>query len=119
MSSAQTKELIIGAIERFEEEVPSLRQLKLVAKLELAAHGADAPIWRVEIPGPAVVRDAAADARIEITISRSHFNELAADGRLRQWVEAYEQGHVKVSGDAAVTRLLGTVIQRQLGRSRQ
>jgi hypothetical protein len=29
---------------------------------------------------------------------------------------AYEHGHVRVSGDAAVTKLLGNVIQRQLVR---
>jgi hypothetical protein len=51
-------------------------------------------------------------------VARSHFNELADDGRLTNWVEAYEHGHVRVSGDHAVIKLLGNVIQRQLARSR-
>lgn len=117
MSSGDTRSLIRQAVERLQEEVPALRQLTLVVRLELRARGTDVPIWRVEVPGPQISRDPAGDARIDISVSRSHFNELAADGRLRDWADAYERGHVRVSGDAAVTKLLGNVIQRQLGRS--
>jgi hypothetical protein len=116
MSAGDTKALIRQAVERLAEEVPALKQLKLVIRLELRARGTDVPIWRVEVPGPKVNRDPAADARIDVAMARSHFNELAADGRLGQWVDAYEHGHVRVSGDAAVTKLLGNVIQRQMAR---
>ena len=118
MSATETRELITRAVERFEDEVPSLRQLKLVAKLELQARGGDAPIWRVEIPGPKVSKDPAADARLDVVVARSHFNELAQDGRLRHWVDAYERGRVKVSGDPALVKLLGSVIERQQARTR-
>jgi hypothetical protein len=118
MSSGDTRSLIRQAVERLQEEVPALKQLKLVVRLELRARGGDAPIWRVEVPGPKIDRDPAGDARVDVSVSRSHFNELAADGRLRHWAEAYEHGQVRVSGDAAVTKLLGNVLQRQLGRSR-
>ncbi|HEY6776677.1 MAG TPA: hypothetical protein VI122_09215 [Thermoleophilaceae bacterium] len=118
MAAGDTRSLIRGAIERLQDEVPALRQLKLVAKLELRARGGDVPIWRVEVPGPKIDRDPAADARVDISMARSHFNELATDGRLRDWVEAYEHGHVRVSGDAGVVKLLGNVIQRQLARAR-
>jgi hypothetical protein len=117
MASGDTRSLIRQAVERLQEEVPALKQLKLVIRLELRARGTDVPIWRVEVPGPQISRDPAGDARIDISVARSHFNELAADGRLRHWAEAYERGHVRVSGDAAVTRLLGNVIQRQLARA--
>jgi hypothetical protein len=117
MSSADTRSLIRQAVERLQEEVPALRQLTLVIRLELRARGTDVPIWRVEVPGPQISRDPAGDARIDVSVSRSHFNELAADGRLRHWADAYERGHVRVSGDAAVTKLLGNVIQRQLART--
>jgi hypothetical protein len=70
------------------------------------------------VPGPKISRDPAGDARVDISVARSHFNELARDGRLRDWVEAYERGHVRVSGDAGVVKLLGNVIERQLARSR-
>jgi len=117
MASADTRSLIRQAVERLQEEVPALRQLTLVIRLELRARGTDVPIWRVEVPGPQITRDPAGDARIDVSVARSHFNELAAEGRLRHWADAYERGYVRVSGDAAVTRLLGNVIQRQLART--
>ena len=116
MSASDTKAQIAQTLARFLDEVPALRNLQLVIRLELRAHGGDVPIWRVELPGPKVDRDAAADARIDVSVARSHFNELAADGRLGHWVDAYEHGHVRVTGDPAVTKLLGNVIQRQLAR---
>ena len=118
MSSADTKHLIAGAIEHLADEVPALGQLKLVIRLELRARGGNAPIWRVEVPGPKVDRDPAGDARLDVSVSRSHFNELAKDGRLRHWAEAFEHGHVKVTGDPAVMKLLGNVVERTLARAR-
>jgi hypothetical protein len=116
LTSPGTRDLIAQAVARLQEEVPALRQLKLVVRLELRARG-DVPIWRVEVPGPKIAKDPAGDARIDVSVSRSHFNELAAEGRLRHWVDAYEHGHVRVSGDPAVTKLIGNVIQRQLART--
>ena len=116
MSSADTKTLIKQAVENLQGEVPSLRQLKLVIRLELRARG-DVPTWRVAVPGPEISKDPAGDARIDVSVARSHFNELAAEGRLKHWVDAYEHGHVRVSGDPAVTKLIGSVIQRKLART--
>lgn len=116
VSATDTKALIADAIERLAAEVPSLRQLKLVIRLQLPSRGGDAPIWRVEVPGPKVDRDPAGDARLDVTVQRQQFNELAREGTLRQWQKAYEQGHVKVTGDSAVVKLLGNVIERQLVR---
>jgi hypothetical protein len=116
VASADTRTLIKQAVENLQREVPSLKQLKLVIRLELRARG-DVPIWRVEVPGPVISKDPAGDARIDVSVARSHFNELAAEGRLKHWVDAYDHGHVRVSGDAAVTKLIGNVIQRQLARA--
>ena len=118
MASSDTRALIEQGLERFLDEVPALKQLKLVARLELSARGGDAPIWRVEVPGPKVAKEPAGDAKLDVVITRSHFNELAKDGRLKRWAEAYRTGHVKVSGEPAVVSLLGNVIQRQLTRAR-
>jgi hypothetical protein len=109
---------VVGAraLARLQDELPALRKLQLVIRLELRARGGDAPIWRVELPGPKVDRDPAADARIDVSVSRSHFNELAADGTLEHWVRAYDTGAVQVSGDRAVLSLLGNVIQRRRAR---
>jgi hypothetical protein len=87
-----------------------------VIRLELQARGGDAPIWRVELPGPKIDRDPAADARIDVSVQRPRFNELAAEGLLEDWVRAYDTGAVKVSGDRAVLSLLGNVIQRRRAR---
>ena len=118
MSATETKALIAEAVSRLQEEVPALRQLKLVVKLELRARGGDAPIWRVEVPGPRIDRDPAGDARVDVSVARPQFNELAKEGTLKQWAEAFDHGHVKVSGDQAVTKLLGNVFARQRARVR-
>jgi hypothetical protein len=115
VAGLSTRELIAQAVDRLQGEVPALKQLKLVIRLELRARG-DVPIWRVAVPGPEITKDPAGDARLDVSVARSHFNELAAEGTLRHWVDAYEHGHVRVSGDPAVTKLLGNVIGRQLAR---
>src|SRR3954453_2103397 len=116
MSSGDTRQLIEQAVTRFTAEVPSLANLALVIRLELRARG-DVPTWRVEVPGPKISKDPAGDARLDISISHSDFNQLVKDGRLREWVRAYEHGHVNVSGEPAVVKLVGNVIERQLARS--
>ena len=118
MSSTDTKGQIVRAVERLQNEVPALGKLKLVVRLELRARGPDTPIWRVEVPGPKIAKDPAGDARIDVSVARSHFNELAEDGRLRDWAEAYDHGHVRVSGESAVLKLLANVIERQRARAR-
>jgi hypothetical protein len=117
VSSADTRTLIATAVERLAQEVPALGQLKLVVRLELRARG-DVPVWRVEVPGPKITKDPAGDARVAVEVGRAEFNELAAEGTLRQWVDAYERGHVRVAGEAAVLKLLGNVIERRLARAR-
>lgn len=119
MSATDTKALIATVVERLGDEVPALKQLKLVIRLELPSRGGDAPIWRVEVPGPKVDRDPAGDARLDVTVQRQQFNALADDGTLREWARAYDQGHVRVTGDSAVVKLLGSVIERQLARGKR
>jgi hypothetical protein len=116
VSSADTKTLIRQAVQNLQQEVPALKQLKLVVRLELRARG-DVPIWRVQVPELEISKEPAGDARLDVSLSRSHFNELAAEGSLKHWVDAYEHGHVRVSGEPAVTKLIGNVIQRQLART--
>jgi hypothetical protein len=70
----------------------------------------------VELPGPKIDRDPAGDARIDVSVVRPRFNELAAEGLLEDWVRAYERGDIKATGDKAVLALLGNVIQRRRAR---
>ena len=118
MSSQDTRALIAQAIENFMTEVPALRNLKLVVRLELRAKGGDVPIWRVEVPGPKIAKEPASDAKVDISVARPDFNKLAAEGRLKDWAAAYERGQVRVSGDAGVIKLIGNVALRQMARGR-
>ena len=114
--AASTKELIETAVANLQSELPALAKLKLLIRLELRGRG-DVQIYGVSVPGPTVVKGEPDMARIEVSLPRSHFNELAEEGTLKHWVEAYEHGHVRVTGDAAVMKLIGNVIQRQLARA--
>jgi hypothetical protein len=116
-STTDTRDLIEQAVHRLAAELPALRQLRLVVRLELKSRG-ESPIWRVELPEPKVTKDPAADARVDVSVIRANFNDLAREGTLKQWVRAYERGQVQISGDQSVVKLVGNVIQRHLVRAR-
>jgi hypothetical protein len=116
MATTDTKTLIEGAVARLVDEVPALRNLAIVVRLELRERGGPA-VWRVETPGPKASRDPAAEGRLEVAIDRPAFNKLAEKGRLGDWVAAYEKGVVRVTGDPNVMKLIARVIE--LRRSRQ
>jgi hypothetical protein len=117
MSTADTKALIEQAIARFQAEVPALAQLKLVFELELRGRG-DIQLFRVELPGPRITRDIASDAKVRLSVPRSHFNELASAGRIRHWREAFEAGHVRASGPPQILQLIANVVAKQEERTR-
>jgi hypothetical protein len=104
-------------VTRFLEEVPALQPLKLVAGLELRGRG-DVQMYRIELPGPTVTKDIAADARVRLSVSRSHFNELATKGHVRDWREAFAHGDAKATGIEEVMKLIVNVVDRQEERSR-
>jgi hypothetical protein len=104
-------------VRRVLDEVPALRQLKLVVGLELRGRG-DVQLYRVELPGPRIVKGVAADARVRLSVTRSHFNELAAEGRARHWREAFEHGHAKAEGAPEILKLIAVVVARQEERAR-
>ncbi|MGI8805042.1 MAG: hypothetical protein ACR2IN_05040 [Thermoleophilaceae bacterium] len=114
---ASTNELIAQAVEGIQAEVPALANLKLVVALELKGRG-DVQLYRVEPPGPKVSKDPAADARVRVAVARSHFNELATDGRVRHWREAIESGHMKVTGPEQILKLVANVVARHDERAR-
>ncbi len=114
---ADTKSLIETAVKRFLEEVPALANLKLVAGLDLRARG-EPQMYRVELPGPKVTKDIAADAKVRISVSRSSFNELATKGHVRDWREAFEKGDAQATGIEQVMKLIVNVVERQEERGR-
>jgi hypothetical protein len=112
---ASTQTLIETAIRRFQEEVPALAKLKLVFELELRGRG-DTQMFRVEVPGPKIPKGVADHARVTVEITRSRFNELAAEGHVADYVAAWEHGDVKASGDSNVLKLIAQVIERHESR---
>jgi hypothetical protein len=117
MSTAETKVLIEEGIARFQKQVPALERLKLVMELELRGRG-DIQLFRVEVPGPKVTRDIASDAKVRLSIPRSHFNELAREGTLRHWRDAFESGTVKATGPVEILKLIQSVVEKQEERTR-
>jgi hypothetical protein len=104
-------------VKRFLTEVPALEPLKLVAGLELRGRG-DIQMYRVELPGPKVSKDIAADAKVRLSLSRPRFNELATKGKVRDWREAFAHGDVQASGIEQVMKLIVNVVERQEERAR-
>ena len=102
---------------RFLAEVPALEPLRLVVGLELRGRG-DVQLYRVELPGPRISKDIASDAKVRLQVTRSHFNELAAEGRVKQWRAAFEHGDAKATGPDQILRLIRQVVERQEERSR-
>ena len=114
---ASTADLIRAAVEGLQDDVPALARLKLVFGLELRGRG-DVQLYRVELPGPKISKGIGDDERVHVSIPRSHFNELVADGKLEHWHEAYDHGHVKVEGDPKIQQLVGQVIAHAEARGR-
>ena len=117
MSTADTKAQIETAIKNFQREVPALEKLKLVFELELRGRG-DIQLFRVEVPGPKITRDIASDAKVRLSVPRSHFNELAREGGIRHWREAFASGTVRATGPTEILRLISSVVEKQEERTR-
>src|SRR4051812_25722947 len=113
---ADAPELIATGYRRFVAEIPALAKLKLIVRLELKGRG-DVQGYRVQIPGPEVRKAVPNDARVEVALPRSRFNELATKGTVQDWHAAFEHGDVKVGGDPEIQKLVGTVIARHEARS--
>src|SRR3954447_15293085 len=104
-SSTDTRDLIEQAVHHLAEELPALRPLKLVIRLELKSRG-ESPIWRVEPPGPVVKKDPAAGARVDVSVIRANFKELAKAGTLKQWAPAENPRLVQLSRMPSVVKLV-------------
>ncbi|HEY3944203.1 MAG TPA: hypothetical protein VGL78_03165 [Solirubrobacteraceae bacterium] len=97
--------------------MPALQPLQLVAGLELRGRG-DTQLYRIELPGPKITKDIAADAKVRLSVPRPQFNELATKGQVRDWREAFERGEAKATGVEQILRLIVNVVERQEERAR-
>ena len=85
--------------------------------LDLRARG-DTQQYRIEMPGPTVTKDIAADARVRVEVPRAFFNELAKDGRVADWREAFMYGQAKATGPTQILQLIERVVDKQEERTR-
>jgi len=97
--------------------VPALKQMKLVAQVDLRGRG-DVQQFRLELPGPKVTKDIAADARVRIEMPRAFFNEMARDARVADWREAFLYGQAKASGPTQILQLIERVVDKHEERER-
>jgi hypothetical protein len=116
-SPSDTKSLIETAVNRFLEDVPTLKPLKLIVGLELRG-GRDVQLYRVELPGPLVTKAIPSDAKVNLEVQRAAFNQLATKGHVREWRAAFEHGEAKATGIDQVMRLIVQVVEKQEERSR-
>ena len=75
-------------------------------------------LYRVELPGPRISKDIAADAKVRLSVPRPQFNVLATKGHVRDWREAFERGEAKASGVEQILKLIVNVVERQEERAR-
>ena len=110
--------LIEQATRRFLEEVPALKPMKLVVQVELRGRG-DTQHFRLELPDVKVTKDIATDAKVRIEMPRAFFNELAKDGRVADWREAFTYGQAKAQGPTQILQLIDRVVTKQEERDHQ
>ena len=111
------KSLIELATRRFLSEVPALEPIKLVVGIELRGRG-DTQQFRLEMPGVAVTKDSAVDARVRVDMRREFFNVMAREAKVPDWIEAFTYGQAKASGPSQFLRLIINVVERQQARER-
>jgi hypothetical protein len=104
-------------VKRILDEIPALQPLKLVFELDLRARG-DTQQYRVELPGPKVTKTVPTDARVSIEVPRAFFNEMAKDGRVADWREAFMYGQAKATGPTQILQLIERVVDRHEERVR-
>jgi hypothetical protein len=111
----RAQDLIARAYLHLIAEVPPLDRMKIVIRLELRGRG-DVQVFRVRTPGPEITKGEPDDARLDVSMLRSHFNELVEAGKAKDWQEAIESGQIKLAGDPEVEKLIATVVERHMSR---
>jgi hypothetical protein len=75
-------------------------------------------MYRIEMPGPKVTKDIAADAKVRLSVPRSRFNDLATKGQVKDWRDAFAHGDAKATGIEQIMKLIVHVVDRQDERAR-
>lgn len=116
MSQGDTKAQLEDAGQRFIAAVPALKELALIVNVDLQAKG-DHQLYKLRFPGPAVAKDDGTPAMIDVLVMRNDFNDILDPRKgLPEWIEAYDQGKIKISGEGGMVKLVGRVIEKQQRR---
>lgn len=116
MSQTDTKSQLEEAGRRFIEAVPALAPLALSVRVDLQAKG-DHQQYRLDFPGPEVSKDSGKPAMIDLLVMRQDFNDIIDPRKgMPEWIEAYDLGKVKISGEGGMVKLVAKVIEKQQRR---
>lgn len=116
--SSDAPQLIETAVNRFLEEVPALKPLKMVIGVDLVGRG-DTQMFRLEMPDRKVTKDIAADARVRVSMRRDFFNLMVEHGaKIADWHQAFAEGRAKATGVDQYLKLIAQVVEKQEERNR-
>jgi hypothetical protein len=117
--AGDAKTLIDTAVQRFLDEVPALKPIKLVVGVDLHGRGGDVQQFRIDMPSGAVKKDIASDARIRVEMRRDFFNLMVEhEAKVADWREAFYEGRAKATGVEQYMRLIQQVVEKQQERDR-
>jgi hypothetical protein len=112
-------ELLDRAARGFLDEVPALKELKLVVGVDLNGRGGDTQQFRIEMPELDIRKDMGTDAKIRIELRRDFFNLMVEHGaKVADWEQAFHEGRAKATGVTQYLQLIQRVVERQQERAR-
>ena len=116
MNTVDTKHQLEDAGKRFIAAVPALAPLALIVNVDLQAKG-DHQQYKLTFPGPEVQKSDGKPAMIDVLVMRQDFNDILDPRKgMSEWIEAYDQGKIKISGEGGMVKLVGKVIEKQQRR---
>jgi hypothetical protein len=112
-------ELLERASREFLDEVPALKDLKLVVGVDLHGRGGDVQQFRIQMPELKVTKDMGTDSRIRVEMRRDFFNLMVEHGaKVADWEQAFHEGRAKATGVDQYLKLIQRVVERQQERAR-
>ena len=112
-------ELLDRAARGFLDEVPALKELKLVVGVDLNGRGGDVQQFRIDMPELDIRKDMGTDAKIRIEMRRDFFNLMVEHGaKVADWEQAFHEGRAKATGVTQYLQLIQRVVERQQERAR-
>jgi len=112
-------ELLDRAAREFLDEVPALKDLKLVVGVDLNGRGGDVQQFRIDMPQLDIRKDMGTDAKIRIEMRRDFFNLMVEHGaKVADWEQAFHEGRAKATGVTQYLQLIQRVVERQQERAR-